>query len=255
MRRGTVFARSAWRATARPLGAALLAGLFVGAIASTSTPAAAAEPAYLRGIDVSHWQGQPDWAAVKGDGVRFAFAKATEGRDFVDGEYVRNRTRADALALPFGAYHFARPDRSANDAVLEADNFVDHAGLLGRHLVPVLDLEASGGLGVKKLKAWVWAWLDRVEDRLGVKPMIYASPSFWRDFMGNSRGFADRGHRLWIAHWDAAKPSVPASNWGGRGWTFWQHSDSGSVAGISGDVDLDRYNGTNLGSMKIKNNR
>jgi GH25 family lysozyme M1 (1,4-beta-N-acetylmuramidase) len=73
--------------------------------------------------------------------------------------------------------------------------------------------------------------------------------------MGNARGFADRGHALWIAHWDAAKPSVPASNWGGRGWTFWQHSDSGSVAGIDGDVDLDRFNGTSLAAVKIKNNR
>jgi GH25 family lysozyme M1 (1,4-beta-N-acetylmuramidase) len=97
--------------------------------------------------------------------------------------------------------------------------------------------------------------LNRVESRLGVRAMIYASPSFWRDHMGNARGFADAGHRLWIAHWDAAKPSVPASNWGGRGWTVWQHTDNGSVAGISGDVDRDRLNGTSLARLKIKNNR
>ena len=215
----------------------------------------AAEPSYLNGIDVSHWQGHPDWTQVKADGVRFVFAKATEGRDFVDDEYASNKAGAGSQSIAFGAYHFARPDSSAGDAVAEADHFVDHANLLGGHLIPVLDLEVNGALGVKKLKAWTWAWLNRVEDRLGVKAMIYTSPSFWRDYMGNARGFADRGHRLWIAHWDAAKPSLPASNWGGKGWTIWQHTDNGSVAGISGDVDRDRLNGTSLASLKIKNNR
>jgi GH25 family lysozyme M1 (1,4-beta-N-acetylmuramidase) len=247
--RGNVTKEFIGRAVVRSLGAALICGLLVAPAAS------AAEPSYLNGIDVSHWQGQPNWAQVKADGVRFVFAKATDGRDFVDGEYARNMAGAGSQAIAFGAYHFARPDGSAGDAIAEADHFVDHANLMGWHLLPVLDLEASGGLGVKKLKAWAWAWLNRVESRLGVRAMIYASPSFWRDHMGNARGFADAGHRLWIAHWDAAKPSVPASNWGGRGWTVWQHTDNGSVAGISGDVDRDRLNGTSLARLKIKNNR
>ncbi len=170
MGRGTVSARFVWRAVARPLGVALLAGLFIGAVAPASAPVAAAEPAYLRGIDVSHWQGQPDWAAVKGDGVRFAFAKATEGRDFVDGEYVRNRNqgRRPDVALRRLPLRPARPERErrrAGGGQLRRPR----RACSGEHLLPVLDLEVSGGLGVKKLKAWVWAWLNRVEDRLGVE--------------------------------------------------------------------------------------
>jgi GH25 family lysozyme M1 (1,4-beta-N-acetylmuramidase) len=244
-----------WRAVARPLGVALLTGLVVGAIPPGGVPAASAQATYLNGIDISHWQGQPEWAQVKADGVRFVFAKATEGVGFVDEEYASNMAGAGSQSIPFGAYHFARPDSSAGDAIAEADHFVEHASLLGRHLLPVLDLEVTGGLGVKKLKAWAWSWLNRVEQRLGVKAIIYTSPSFWRDRMGNARGFADRGHRLWIAHWDAAKPTLPANNWGGRGWTLWQHTDNGSVAGINGDVDRDRLNGTSLAPLKIKNNR
>jgi GH25 family lysozyme M1 (1,4-beta-N-acetylmuramidase) len=34
---------------------------------------------------------------------------------------------------------------------------------------------------------------------------------------------------------------MPASNWAGEGWTFWQYTSSGTVSGISGSVDLDRY--------------
>jgi GH25 family lysozyme M1 (1,4-beta-N-acetylmuramidase) len=39
---------------------------------------------------------------------------------------------------------------------------------------------------------------------------------------------------------------VPAGNWGGSGWTFWQHSSTGTVPGVSGAVDLDRFNGSSI---------
>lgn len=218
-------------------------------------PATAAQQTYIEGVDLSHYQGAPDWAAATGDGVRFAIAKATEGQTFVDDQYARNMAQADSLGLPFTAYHFARPDTTAGDATLEANHFLAVAALQGKHLVPVLDLEATGGLGPRKLRAWAKAWLARVHDVLRVKAMIYTSPSFWKDMMGNSRWFADNGYRLWIAHHGAEQPLVPASNWGGRGWTFWQYDAHGSVAGFSGDVDLDRYSGTTFGPLKIKNNR
>ena len=41
------------------------------------------------------------------------------------------------------------------------------------------------------LTTWVKAWLGRVYDRIGVRPLIYTSPSFWRNAMGDSRWFAD----------------------------------------------------------------
>ena len=219
-----------------PLMLAVLAGFVLGG-ALAAPVVAAEEPA---GIDVSHWQGQIAWADVYADGVDFAIAKATEGRIYQDDQYTRNKERAEANGIAFGAYHFASPDTTANDAVTEANNFVDTANLGPGNLRPVLDLEKSGGLGIRKLRQWVKAWLARVETRLGVKPIIYTSPSFWHDKMGNSRWFADNGHALWIAHWHVAAPRVPAKNWGGRGWTIWQYDDCGSVAGIAGCVDLDR---------------
>ena len=53
------------------------------------------------GIDVSHWQGRITWRAVRDAGVEFAFAKASEGQTFVDGQYARNKRRADALGERF----------------------------------------------------------------------------------------------------------------------------------------------------------
>ena len=239
-------------ASIRLRAAALVALLFV--VLGVASPAAAAQTT-LSGIDVSHWQGQPVWRDVATDGVSFAIAKVSEGRGWRDSEYARNKSRAEAKGIAFTGYHFARPDRTAGDAIAEADNFVDGAALTKSNLLPVLDLEDGGGLSRRKLRRWVKAWLARVEQRLGVKPIIYVSPSFWVARMGDSRWFADHGYGLWIAHWYVDEPRVPAANWGGNGWTLWQHSSCGSVAGITGCVDLDRYALPTLGALRIKRNR
>ena len=198
-----------------------------------------ASSAYKEGIDVSHWQGTIDWAKVRAAGKVFAFAKATEGTSFKDDRYNANRSGALANGIKFGAYHFARPE---NDPVREADWFVNNMNLTHGMLLPVLDLERTGSRSVSGLTSWVKTWVQRVYDRTGAKAMIYASPSFWRTYLNNTRWFADNGYAmLWVAHWGVSSPSVPADNWGGRSWTFWQYSSSGTVAGISGRVDLDRY--------------
>lgn len=195
---------------------------------------------YPEGIDVSNWQGSIDWARVRGAGKTFVIAKATEGIGFKDDSYDRNKAGALGQGLKFGAYHFARP--GSNDPVVEADWFVDTMKLQRGMIVPTLDLERTGGLGPTALTSWVKAWLQRVDERLGVKAMIYVSPSFWRENMNDSRWFADNGYAvLWVAHWSTSNPSVPAANWGGRSWTFWQYTSDGVVPGISGRVDLNRY--------------
>jgi GH25 family lysozyme M1 (1,4-beta-N-acetylmuramidase) len=201
----------------------------------------------LEGIDVSHWQEQINWPMVAAAGKKFVIMKATEGTGFVDGMYATNHAGSRAAGIATTAYHFANPDATVGDAVAEANHFVDVAQLADGDLIPALDLEKAGGLGTTALRNWVASWLAQVSARIGVKPMIYVSPAFWVNYLGDTRYFADAGYKiLWIAHWGVSNPTVPAQNWGGYGWTFWQYSDCGSVPGISGCVDLDRYNGTNL---------
>jgi lysozyme len=233
----------------------VVVGLVIGCAAVMAMPARAVS-ATLPGVDVSHHNGAPDWTRVKAAGTRFVIAKVTEATTFVDDHYADNKAQLDALGLPFTAYHFAQPDTSAGDAVAQADFFVANAHLTGKNMVPVLDLERSNGLGVKKLTRWTKEWLDEVHAKLGVKAIIYTNTPFWKAALGNTTWFAANGYRLWIAHWtDAAQPTLPAANWGGRGWTLWQHSSAGTVDGIEPPVDLDRYNGSSLAALKIKNNR
>jgi GH25 family lysozyme M1 (1,4-beta-N-acetylmuramidase) len=217
------------------------------------TPSPTPTSGYIEGIDVSHWQGTIDWAKVKAAGKKFAFLKASEHTTFVDDKYATNRSKAKANGILVGAYHFARPDTSTNDAIKEADHFINTAAPVKGELIPVLDLEVSGGLSDGQLAAWAKSFLDRVYERTGVKGAIYMSPSFWSNYAGNSLNLANAGYKvLWIAHWTtAAAPSVPAGNWGGNGWTFWQYTSSGSVNGIEGRVDLNRYRHTNFTPVLI----
>ena len=107
----------------------------------------------------------------------------------------------------------------------EADHFVDHAQLGGGNLIPVLDLERTGGLSDAEVTTWILTWLARVYERTGVRPMVYTSPSGWEERTGDTTAVADAGYTvLWVAHWNTDAPRVPAANWSGYGWTFWQTS-------------------------------
>jgi GH25 family lysozyme M1 (1,4-beta-N-acetylmuramidase) len=231
----------------------------------TPTPTPSPDPPspYIEGIDVSHWQNTIDWKQVAAAGKQFAFIKASESTDFVDNMYATNRAQAEANGILVGAYHFARPCAVPvvsghcdvpSDPVAEADHFIDTAAWSSGELLPVLDLETTGGLSVADLQVWVAAFLDRINEQTGVKAMIYVSPSFWSSKMGNTTQFAVNGYKiLWVAHWTTAdQPTVPAANWNGNGWTFWQYTSSGTVPGISGRVDLDRYRLNNFNPVTIK---
>jgi GH25 family lysozyme M1 (1,4-beta-N-acetylmuramidase) len=209
------------------------------------------------GIDISHWQGTIDWGKVAAAGKKFAFMKASEDIDYVDPTYQANRAAANANGLLIGAYHFAQPDLTPGDAIAEADHFLDTAQIASGDLLPVLDLEVAGPSGATltqgQLQDWVRAYLGRIYERTGIRGVIYMSPAFWVKYAGDSTWFANSGYKvLWIAHWTTATvPTVPADAWGGNGWSFWQYTSSGSVSGITGRVDLDRFNGTDFTRVRI----
>ena len=73
------------------------------------------------GIDVSHYQAHVDWAAVAGGGVRFGFAKASEGTVVPDQYFLDNWNGMKAAGILRGAYHFFHPNA---DAQAQAHNFL-----------------------------------------------------------------------------------------------------------------------------------
>ncbi len=187
-----------------------------------------------QGIDVSHYQGAVDWNAVRGAGVTFAFAKATEGVTTVDATFSTNWPAIGAAGLLRGAYHFFHPEE---DAASQAQHFLSVVGTLSAHdLPPVLDVEVTNGVSTSVLWAGVSTWLETVAQATGRRPMIYVSPGFWDE---NAPNPALASYPLWLADY-AASPSLPN---GFSTWSFWQYSQSGAVAGVAGAVDRDVFNG------------
>jgi lysozyme len=189
------------------------------------------------GIDVSKYQGRIDWPAVASTPTRFVIIRATMGNRYRDRRYAENLSGATANGLVVGAYHFAKPGFAPWDARAEADHFLDVARMSPGDLVPVLDIEETGGLSPRRLRGWARAWLHRVRSRTGVRAMIYTGNHFWHGSMRNTSWFAKLGHPLWVAHWYVRAPDIPGRRWAGAGYTVWQWSATGRIAGIKGDVD------------------
>lgn len=229
----------------------LLALVLASSVLLPVVPRNASAASRVAGVDVSIWQGVVDWNAVAATSTRFVIMRAVKGRHYVDPTYATNLAGATAAGLVVGAYHRATPSAAAGDARAEANHFLSVARNAAGDLIPALDIEETGGLNPEDLTGWVKTWVTRVRHVLGVRPMLYASPYFWRTKMGDSTWFATHGYPLWIANWNVRSPDVPAGDWNGQGWTFWQWTSTGSVNGISTAVDRDRYDGTDLIGARI----
>ena len=188
----------------------------------------------VQGIDVSHFQGTVDWQQVAAAGMAFAFAKATEGITYVDPQLAANWPGIRAAGLVRGAYHFFEPN---DDATAQAQNFLTNVKLAPGDLPPVLDVEVTGGVENAQIWSGVATWLQVVEQATGRQPIIYTAPGFWSS---HAPDLALTSYPLWLADY-ATQPTLPT---GWASWLFWQHSQSGSVAGVTGAVDLDLFNGT-----------
>ena len=246
--------------------AIVLAVLFVIAAASAPAEAGKRPP----GIDVSRFQETIDWTQVRGAGIGFAFAQASRGSGAdcavvpescgPDPYWAANYAGAKANGVRVGPYHRAfvgGSDRATvvQDAATEAGVFIGSVratgGLVRGDLRPALDLETPfAGLTPKQLALWVRVWVKRVRGALGARPIIYTNATSWAA-TGNTREFARSKHPLWVANWNVRKPVVPAQNWAGKGWAVWQWTSSGTVAGISGRVDMNRLR-VKLGKLLVR---
>ncbi len=204
--------------------------------ATATQPSPTMPPSILaRGIDVSGYQPNVDWAKVKADGNAFAFIKATEATTLVDHHFAAHWAAAKTAGLLRGAYHFFRPQL---DAIAQAKHFLAQLGDRGE-LPPCLDVEVADGVSLAQIAAGVATWVDYVASNYG-RSIIYTSPGFWNLLPANL--IASKAD-LWVAHWDT---SSPAKVHGWPSWSFWQYTSRATVSGIPGsaDVDGDRFNGT-----------
>lgn len=194
-----------------------------------------AEPDTLKGIDVSHFNGDVNWKEVHAKGYTYAYAKATQGKEFVDPHFNLNWKGINESGMKRGAYHFYV---ASDDADAQSDIFLKTVGEwdANKDIPPVLDLEGTSidGVELATYQKNVLSWLKAVEAKLGVQPIIYTNHPFGNSYL-NTPEFGK--YKLWIADYNPA-PAIPDA-WKSTGWYMWQHESRGDVTGVNGNVDED----------------
>ena len=193
----------------------------------------------IHGIDISHHQGDIDWAELRDKGlinklpIRFIMIKATEGSTQIDENFIDNFYQAREYGFTRGAYHFYSVHTPAK---AQAQFFIKNVKLEKGDLPPVLDVEHKPKKqSAEDFKASVLEWLHIVEQHYGVKPIIYTYYKFKMQYLSDP--VFDQ-YPYWIAHY-----YVDEVEYQGK-WKFWQHTDVGRLPGIKGNVDFNIYNGS-----------
>jgi Lyzozyme M1 (1,4-beta-N-acetylmuramidase) len=202
-----------------------------------------AAPATVRGIDVSNNNTTINWASQHSAGVKFAYAKATEGSTWTDPTFSRNYSGARSAGIIRGAYHFANPAGASGKT--QADFFISHGGAWradGYTLPGALDVEGSCySKTPAAMVTWIKAFVAEYKLKEGRTPVIYTNRAWWQDCTGNSTAF--HSSALWFAH-----PTTVGTLPGG--WTkqtIWQY-------GASGGIDQNKFNGSATALKAFANN-
>lgn len=198
------------------------------------------KPYPVRGVDVSHYQGDIDWNVIESQNISFAFIKATEGSGYVDDCFSRNWENVSKTSILAGAYHFFSFD-SAPSA--QASLYIETVGSLLGKLPPVVDVEYYGNKESNPpdkdaVTAALQEFLSLLEAHYHTKPVIYTTYSVYDRYI---KGIFD-DYPLWIRN-VYYTPSLDV----GSNWTFWQYSDTGKLSGYTGDepcIDLNVFRGS-----------
>lgn len=194
----------------------------------------------IRAIDVSRWQGQINWDAVRGDGVQAAWIKVA-GSDagmYRDGKGATNRAGANAARVPYGTYYFfvpgaASPEQQAQHAVIHGHGDGD--------LWPMIDVEHNPhGWSQAAVDRAVTAFCAEVHRLTGKESIVYTYSA--AGLVGYTAD-APSHCRLWVANYGRNQPGATPPSFSPRvppawpAWDIWQFNSVTPVAGIEGHVD------------------
>jgi len=185
---------------------------------------------YLGANNNKHVQGNTDFP------VSFVYIKATEGSSITNKYYPNDYVQARKHGLKVGSYHFFSTRTSA---AAQAHYFLSYAKFSSGDFPPVLDVEPTGTMireigGSAELIKRIQTWLDIVEKKTGVKPILYVSQNFVNKYLADAKNIK-KNYLIWIARYGEYKPDVKL--------IYWQLTPNGRVAGIHGAVDINVFNG------------
>lgn len=168
--------------------------------------------------------------------VSFIYIKSTEGATLMNPFYKADYRAARAHGFKVGTYHFFSIHSSAEQ---QAYYFLKMSNFQKGDFPPVLDVEPSHAQiakmgGPEVLFARIRTWMQIVEKRIGVKPILYISQIFVNRYLPLAPDIK-KNYNVWIARYGEYKPDVRL--------VYWQLSQDGRVNGIRGYVDINVFNG------------
>lgn len=188
---------------------------------------------HVHGIDLSRYQGDVFWENVGSNSkMAYVYLKATEGGTHVDVTYEKNIDLAHRYGLKVGSYHFFRPK---TDLVKQLENFKSQCRPGDQDLIPMIDIESTGGLKTEEFCDSLFKFLDLVEKAYRQKPLLYTYTNFYnKHLVGKINDY-----KLMIAQYSAEEPKLSD----GRDYTMWQYTAKGRINGINTYVDKSRFMG------------
>lgn len=201
---------------------------------------------HVHGIDISHYQGNVFWETIgENTHMAYVYIKATEGGDRIDDRYEKNIQMAREHGLKVGSYHFYRPK---SDQQKQLDNFVTQCHPSEQDLIPMIDIESSGGLSEEAFRDSLFKFLDLVEKVYRQKPLLYSGTNFYNRYLAER---VDR-YLIMIAQYTKDEPVLKDE----RDITLWQYTGKGHIQGINGYVDKSRFMGRHgLRELKFRHRR
>ena len=188
---------------------------------------------HVHGIDMSHYQGEVFWETV-GENTKMAYVylKATEGGDRIDARYERNIELAHRYGLKVGSYHFFRPKTPVH---LQLQNFITQCRPGEQDLIPMIDVETTGGLPVEQFRDSLHVFLELIERAYHQKPLVYTFRNFYnKHLIGQLNDY-----QLMIAMYTEEEPVLADE----RDITLWQYTGKGRIVGVNGYIDKSRFLG------------
>ena len=205
------------------------------------------------GIDISEFQGDINWNAVKNDGITFAFIRCggrgwgSSGKIYEDTRFAENVRKAQAAGIKVGAYFFSQA-LDPYEALEEASMTLSKVNSVSLDLPVVLDWETGSGYRTEDLYGQdfanvITAFCSTIAQN-GYTPCVYLNTSDINNRLGSYSGEILSKYKLWYAYPYAcysdgsfyqAGDTIPPRSFS---YEYWQYSWHGDVAGISTDCDL-----------------
>lgn len=201
-----------------------------------------------KGIDVSYCQGNIDFSEINKNEVQFAIIRSSYGwmENQKDDKFERNYNGFKKLGIPVGAYHYSYA-KTVEQAVKEAKYCLKCIKGKSFELPVFIDMEESScaAAGKRACTDVAKVFISTMEDA-GFKSGIYTNPNWLENYLYKDEIIEKTN--LWLAQWGSSKPKYNCM--------VWQYNvgKSGSISGISGEIDLDYYYVDILGNGTSANN-